>query len=78
MYKETKITDLFSNIDQIETETPWKDERIIIEKEINSVSQTLNHESLDSRITETEIIHVKKIVWFYENNSFEEFYPRKK
>jgi hypothetical protein len=77
MYKETKIADLFSNIDQIETETPWKDERIVREKEINSVSQTLNHEPLDSRIAETETIHVKKIVWFYENNSFEEFYPRK-
>jgi hypothetical protein len=31
----------------------------------------------DSKKSQKENPQVAKIVWFYENNSFEEFYPQK-
>ncbi len=39
--------------------------------------QGQENETLASALTEKEAVNVKKIVWFYENGSFEEFYPRK-
>lgn len=77
MYKEPKMADLFSNIDLIEPE----ESRDIRGKFKNEVRLDTGNDSKinneDSKTQETEPSQVSKIVWFYENNSFEEFYPRK-
>ncbi len=77
MYKEPKMADLFSNIDLIEPVKPKEnagktDEKIDIISPQDS--ETYNE---DSKKSEKRYSQVEKIVWFYENNSFEEFYPRK-
>lgn len=77
MYKEPKMADLFSNIDLIESEkseemTVKTEEKIVIE----SPKDSRIHEE-DSKRTEKQHSQVARIVWFYGNNSFEEFYPSK-
>jgi transcriptional regulator with XRE-family HTH domain len=77
MYKEPKMGDLFSNIDLIETviqkeKTGRTEEKIDIESPQDSEIY-----AKDSKNSEIRHSPVAKIVWFYENNSFEEFYPRK-
>jgi transcriptional regulator with XRE-family HTH domain len=77
MYKEPKMADLFSNIDLIEpdksqyTRGKFKEE---VSFEAGHDSKIYNE---DSKAPEIKPSQVSKIVWFYENNSFEEFYPRK-
>lgn len=77
MYKEPKMADLFSAIDLIEPEKP-KD---IKSKSTETISVEGTHDSKisDATAKTSEITHsqITRIVWFYENNSFEEFYPRK-
>ena len=77
MYKEPRMADLFDNIDMIESESPKKDGRNLKEKEISGNGHKLNDADLSSQMTENENTQVKKIVWFYKNGSFEEFYPGK-
>jgi transcriptional regulator with XRE-family HTH domain len=77
MYKEPKMADLFSSIDLIEqaksAETTRKtEEKIGIER-----PQDSGIYAEDSKEPEKQHPQVAKIVWFYVNNSFEEFYPRK-
>jgi transcriptional regulator with XRE-family HTH domain len=77
MYKEPKMADLFSGIDLIE---PQKTREI----EAKSAKASVIESRQDSKISDTSektsgkaSSPVIKIVWFYENSSFEEFYPRK-
>jgi hypothetical protein len=77
MYKEPKMADLFSNIDLIEPVKPAEkagktEEKISIESPQDSAIY-----QADSEKSEKQHPQVAKIVWFYVNNSFEEFYPRK-
>jgi transcriptional regulator with XRE-family HTH domain len=77
MYKEPKMADLFSNIDLIE---PVKLEenkaKTDAKMHIETPQDSEIHEG-DSKSFEKQKPQVAKIVWFYENSSFEEFYPRK-
>jgi transcriptional regulator with XRE-family HTH domain len=78
MYKEPKMAGLFDQIDLIETEKPVQ--KVLITKNSETPDREKQDKSgiLSSAMTGTESNLVKKIVWFYENNSFEEFYPTKK
>jgi transcriptional regulator with XRE-family HTH domain len=77
MYKESKMGDLFAGIDLIEPEKPKE----IKSKSVDTISVDGTHDSKisDATVKTSEISHsqITRIVWFYENNSFEEFYPRK-
>jgi len=77
MYKEPKMADLFSSIDIVESTAPKKDENIFKGAGISDSSLASKEKFTSSKIIEYEDLKVRKIVWFYENNSFEEFYPRK-
>ncbi|OFY64802.1 MAG: hypothetical protein A2Y71_16930 [Bacteroidetes bacterium RBG_13_42_15] len=78
MYKEPKMAGLFDQIDLIETEKPVQ--KVLITKNSETPDRAKQDKSgiLSLAMTGTESNLVKKIVWFYENNSFEEFYPTKK
>lgn len=78
MYKEPKMAGLFDQIDLIETQKPVQ--KVLITKNSETPDRAKQDKSgiLSSAMTGTESNLVKKIVWFYENNSFEEFYPTKK
>jgi len=79
MYKEPKMQNLFdydsvssrdsnetqSKNDKIKPEIDFQE--VIVRKSINDSANTVNKSTSE----------VVKIVWFYENNSFEEFLPRK-
>jgi len=78
MYKEPKMAGLFDNIDLIETEKPVQKVLITNDSETKDRAKQDKSSILSSAMTGTESNQVKKIVWFYENNSFEEFYPTKK
>jgi len=77
MYKEPKMADLFSSIDIIENPAPNKDENIFQDAGISDSNLASKEKFNSSKIIEYEDLKIRKIVWFYENNSFEEFYPRK-
>ena len=77
MYKEPKMADIFSSIDIIENPAPNKDENIFQDAGISDSSLASKEKFNSSKIIEYEDLKIRKIVWFYENNSFEEFYPRK-
>ncbi len=77
MYKEAKMGDLFSNIDLIEPVIQKENTVRIEEKSDIESHQDSGIYEKDSKNYEKRHSQVAKIVWFYENNSFEEFYPRK-
>lgn len=79
MYIETKMQDLFDydtvnnrESEQIQT----KSESIRPEIDFQNVmkSKTVKDSSVPAIKTTSNVV---KIVWFYENNSFEEFFPSK-
>ena len=76
MYKEPRMADLFSSMD-LNVSVKANDEKVIKDKSMTESIQGHENEILASALIEKENISVKKIVWFYENGSFEEFYPRK-
>jgi transcriptional regulator with XRE-family HTH domain len=76
MYKEPRMADLFSSMD-LNAAVKSKDEMVIMDKKITEGIHGQENETFASAISEKEDVNVKKIVWFYENGSFEEFYPRK-
>lgn len=76
MYKETKQPDLFSVFTQEEKAT----EPVRIDK--TGELQTLSHAEAGIQVkpdsvNEKSNSQVTKIVWFYGDNSFEEYNPRK-
>jgi len=77
MYKEPKMGDLFSSIDIIETPVQKKDKNIFQDSEVSGGSLASEEKLTSSKVIEYEDAKVRKIIWFYEDNSFEEFYPRK-
>jgi len=77
MYKEPRMADLFSNMDFSEPAARIGNETISKVETLSGSSQVPVNESLVSTKTEKEEVNVIKIVWFYENGSFDEFYPRK-
>jgi len=77
MYKETKMPDLFSGLDMIETGIQKNDKMVPKEKDMADRQLASSKKNQLAEIPVDEVTYAKKIVWFYENGSFEEFYPRK-
>jgi transcriptional regulator with XRE-family HTH domain len=79
MYTDSKVQNLF---DMNYSETSEGRESTVIKDEnrkdsdIQNVTKNIQEKSL-SESPDRSISAVVKIVWFYENNSFEEFIPRK-
>jgi transcriptional regulator with XRE-family HTH domain len=77
MYKEPKMADLFTDIEMIQTGKPKDNSRDVSDKipgESNHGSDI--HEILSEKF-HPDRSQAVKIVWFYDDSSFEEFYPRK-
>ncbi|MGD0757067.1 MAG: helix-turn-helix transcriptional regulator [Bacteroidales bacterium] len=79
MYKETKMQNLFDYDPENSRETNEilnKSEQI--RPKIDS-QDVIKNKAVDDSIAQTEktASGIAKIVWFYENNSFEEFFPRR-
>ena len=77
MYKEPKMGDLFAGIDLIQSAKRGEIPSGKVEKEPPDNSQQSDiHETLSEK---NHPVHSQavKIVWFYDDNSFEEFYPAK-
>jgi len=79
MYKETKMQNLFDYDPENSRETNEilnKSEQI--RPKIDS-QDVIKNKAVDDSIAQTEktASGTAKIVWFYENNSFEEFFPRR-
>jgi len=77
MYKEPKMGDLFADIDLI---NPERKVNIPASTGKAGSSETSRQTDIQEVITEQphpEHSRAIKIVWFYEDNSFEEFYPVK-
>lgn len=77
MYKEPRMADLFADVEIIQTDksldiasdTPGK-------KNIDGTQKSENQEVISDK-SHTDHSEAVKIVWFYADASFEEFYPRK-
>ena len=79
MYTETKMQSLFDydNVDSRESEQMrTKSEPVSPEIDFQDVkkSKTIKDSTIPATGSTSDVV---KIVWFYENNSFEEFFPRK-
>jgi len=79
MYTENKMQNLFDydNVDSIESEQMrTKSEPVSPEIDFQDVkkSKTIKDSTIPATGSTSDVV---KIVWFYENNSFEEFFPRK-
>jgi len=77
MYKEPKMADLFSEVDMLQSAKPQE-----ISPEPKDKMQFQSPQRTDIREINLEKpfpdhSEAVKIVWFYEDSSFEEFYPRK-
>jgi transcriptional regulator with XRE-family HTH domain len=79
MYKENRMQNLFdydladnkeSNEMQSKNEVP----KVKIDYEDVMKNKTLKESAVSSDKITSDVV---KIVWFYENNSFEEFFPRR-
>lgn len=78
MYKESKMPLLFDNSEPVRSRTdPGQ-----VDTEISDMRSGDEGTDQNKPISEMEHSHrgkkdlIVKIVWFYDNNSFEEFYPR--
>ena len=79
MYKENSVLTLFDNIDTIGENK----KRNIEEKTINQGSDSENEENKEIKnikndiplLKKGKISSIKRIIWFYDNNDFEEFHP---
>jgi transcriptional regulator with XRE-family HTH domain len=77
IYKEPKMADLFSSLDMIEAEKPKNDHIVQKDKGLTDSRQDSVKKIQAVKMPENEAVNIIKIVWFYENGSFEEFCPRK-
>ena len=75
MYKEPGMADLFSNIDLTTEEIPKIKDSKMGNEVFFETGQLHGIQEVHSQMPEKDKKNVKKIVWFYENGSFEEFYP---
>jgi hypothetical protein len=71
------MADLFDTIDIKGAETTESEEKIYPgEKSLDRPK--IPDEGIRSfQILENKDVNIRRIVWFYENGSFEEFFPRK-
>ncbi len=79
MYTETKMQSLFDYDNVVTRETGQmqsKTESVNSIVDYQDVTKDKNNKESTSPLTGSNS-DVVKIVWFYENNSFEEFFPRK-
>jgi transcriptional regulator with XRE-family HTH domain len=79
MYKDARMQDLFSAGNELS----------ILNHSVNPENETINHETEFNNITKRKSPEEKissdkndspltvKIVWFYEDNTFEEYFPRR-
>ena len=78
MYKEGKMQSLF---DEDSLQNPNMDSKSIENEQYKTKFevQPNNFEEINKDISEIDLkkdFKVKKIIWFYENNSFEEYFPK--
>jgi hypothetical protein len=78
MYKDSKMQSLFDdiNIDKKTNELPSRSEQKRPELPFQDVLNERQSKET-SKLTDRSEPEVVKIVWFFENNSFEEFIPRR-
>jgi transcriptional regulator with XRE-family HTH domain len=77
MYNEPSLATLFDDTGQDKSE---KSKEIIInlaEKKAETIKNSLETNDSPSKFPGKGILQVTKIVWFYEDKSFEEYYPHK-
>jgi len=76
MYKEPKMADLFTDIEMLQTVKPKDISQEIHDKLPSESTQGKDIKETISEKSQTDPSDVIKIVWFYTDSSFEEFYPR--
>jgi len=77
MYRGNKMPTLFDNIaNDFPADFPLKDEKSDT-RSGTELEKPLDFEDNPPVRPENELHGIKKMVWFYEDNSFEEFSPRK-
>lgn len=76
MYKEPKMADLFTDIEMLQTVKPKDISQEIHDKLPSESTKGKDIKETNSEKSQTDPSDVIKIVWFYTDSSFEEFYPR--
>lgn len=77
MYRENKMPTLFDDQGSgFSPDFPFQNKKFE-DAVITDVKKDRDYAEIPSEKPEERAGSVRKIVWFYENNSFEEFYPRK-
>lgn len=77
MYKEPKMADLFTDIEMLQTGKPHGISRKAQDKMPTESTQGSDIQEIISEKSQPGHSEAVKIVWFYADSSFEEFYPRK-
>ena len=77
MYKEPKMGDLFADIDILQTGKSQNISREAPDKMHIEGNQGSDIQETISKKYQPDSSEAVKIVWFYADDSFEEFYPRK-
>jgi len=77
MYVESKMADLFTGLEMGKPETGKEIINAKHEKALSDRSQDLNINEAGQERSEPEHSQVAKIVWFFENSTFKEYYPEK-
>lgn len=77
MYKEPKMADLFSEIDMLQSGRPKDNSPEPVDKMHFESTHREDIQETSRERSFTDRSEAVKIVWFYEDASFEEFYPRK-
>ena len=76
MYKENSVQTLFDTLDPVrESENIINDADLYNSKSEPGVTEDKEIKQVDKILKKSKDSSVKSIVWFYNNNSFEEFYP---
>lgn len=76
MYKENSVQTLFDTLDPVrESENIINDADLYNSKSEPEVTEDKEIKQVDKILKKSKDSSVKSIVWFYNNNSFEEFYP---
>lgn len=76
MYKENSVQTLFDTLDPVrESENIINDADLYDSKSEPGVTEDKEIKQVDKILKKSKDSSVKSIVWFYNNNSFEEFYP---
>jgi transcriptional regulator with XRE-family HTH domain len=76
MYKEPKMADLFADIDLLQSGKPQEISQEVPDKTHTDGTQGSHIQEIITAKPQSEQSQAVKIVWFYDNNSFEEYYPR--